>query len=290
MLHGFGQTGRCLGPLARALAHHNQVLCPDLPGHGDRSELASLDCPGIAELLADELGAGVWFGYSMGARIALHVALQRPESVDALVLVGGTAGIDDTAARRARRDTDEARARRLEQLGVAAFMSEWLSMEMFAGLPAAARFEQERTRNTVEGLAGSLRNAGTGSMDPLWGRLGELHMPVLVVSGAADSAYGELAERLVGSIGPNATAVRIPRAGHAAHLERPEAVLTALGGVPGIGSGYGETDHDREGVDQLHHPGGGEDLQQGGSPGPGEHRQNGTPPHDHGHETQGDHG
>ena len=47
----------------------------------------------------------------------------------------------------------------------------------------------DRRRNTVGGLASSLRLAGTGAQEPLWDRLGELPMPVLLVAGALDTRF-----------------------------------------------------------------------------------------------------
>jgi len=54
---------------------------------------------------------------------------------------------------------------------------------MFGDVPAEANGIDERKRNTAAGLASSLRLAGTGTQTPLWDRLGELRMPVLVVTG-----------------------------------------------------------------------------------------------------------
>jgi pimeloyl-ACP methyl ester carboxylesterase len=48
-------------------------------------------------------------------------------------------------------------------------------------------------------------------------------MPVLVVAGELDSAYVTAGRRLVAAIGGNASLVLIPAAGHACHLERPDA-------------------------------------------------------------------
>jgi pimeloyl-ACP methyl ester carboxylesterase len=65
-------------------------------------------------------------------------------------------------------------------------------------------------------------------MEPLWDRLGELTIPVLCLTGAADQRYGELADRMVTTIGPTADHVVVEGAGHAAHLERPEPVIRAV--------------------------------------------------------------
>lgn len=225
MLHGFTQTGRCLGPVADGLGEHREVLTPDLPGHGDAAQLGHLSCPAIADHLAERCGPAHWIGYSLGGRIALHVALTHPESVHSLVLIGATAGIEDPSARERRRQLDLERAAEVEQLGVAEFTGRWLAMDMFAGLPERAHFISERLTNTSAGLAGSLRNAGTGSMEPLWENLRDLQMPVLLLSGERDASFTETAVRMDALIGDNAMALTVPGAGHAAHLEAPEPTL-----------------------------------------------------------------
>lgn len=227
MVHGFTQTHRCLGPLADALAAGGPVVLPDAPGHGPDPRGDHLDCPGAADALAATAGGGHWLGYSMGGRMALHVALAHPALVRSLVLVGATPGIEDPRRRAERRDHDGRLADRLESIGVAAFCREWLAAPMFAGLPPWARFEAERASNRVEGLAGSLRHAGTGSMAPVWDRLHLLEMPVLCMAGGADERFAATAQEMADAIGDNASVALVPGAGHAAHLERPREA-TAL--------------------------------------------------------------
>jgi 2-succinyl-6-hydroxy-2,4-cyclohexadiene-1-carboxylate synthase len=227
MLHGFGQTCRCWGPVATDLARDHEVMRLDAPGHGGSSQVrASL--PETAALVAGTAGPGIYLGYSMGARMALHVALAAPEVVHSLVLVGGTPGIEDASERAARRRRDRELAQRIRRRGVDAFVHEWLEQPMFASLPAHARFDAERRSNTAEGLASSLELAGTGAQASLWPDLSSLDMPVLLIAGEADHRYAAIAERMVRTIGTNAEAVRIPEAGHAAHLEQPESFVAAL--------------------------------------------------------------
>lgn len=173
-------------------------------------------------------GAGTWLGYSMGGRYALHVALRHPELVERLVLVSTTAGIDDEAERAARRDSDEALARRLEEEGLEPFLRWWLAQPLFASLPAEAAQIERRLEGTATGLASSLRLAGTGTQEPLWHRLAELAMPVLVIAGSLDAKYLSLGRRLAESIGPSAAFEVVPGAGHSCHLEKPEAFLEVL--------------------------------------------------------------
>ena len=229
LLHGFGQTCRCWGPLAPALARAHEVVRVDAPGHGGSGDVAA-DLPTTGRLVAEVGGPAVYLGYSMGARMALHVAREVPGVVRSLVLVGGTPGIEDEAARAERRAADLAQAQRIRAEGVDAFVERWLAMPMFAGLPPGARFEDERRRNTAEGLATSLELAGTGSQAPLWDALPDIEPPVLVVAGEDDHRYAAIAERTAGAIGPNARAALVPGAGHSAHLEQPErAVDLVLG-------------------------------------------------------------
>lgn len=229
LLHGFGQTARCWGPLAPALARDHEVVRLDAPGHGESSGVAA-DLPTTGRLAAQAGGHAVYLGYSMGARMALHVATEAPRSVRALVLLGGTPGIDDDAERADRHAADRALAARIRTDGVPAFVDRWLAQPMFAGLPPEGRFVDERRRNTADGLATSLELAGTGAQAPLWDRLAAIDVPVLVVAGADDAKYGSIARRTADAIGPGARAELVDGAGHSAHLEQPErfaALVTA---------------------------------------------------------------
>ena len=227
LVHGFAQNRDCWGPLFDDLVADHEVCRIDAPGHGRSSNFHAGLRTG-ARLIADQGGRATYLGYSMGARFLLHLALSMPELVDRLVLIGATAGIDDPDERARRRDQDEAMAQRLERDGVEAFVDAWLAQPLFAGLTEDMQFREARAENTVEGLAESLRQAGTGAQDPLWDRLHRLAMPVLVVAGELDVKFSELASRLAASIGENAEVAIIPGAGHAVHLERPAEFVAAL--------------------------------------------------------------
>jgi 2-succinyl-6-hydroxy-2,4-cyclohexadiene-1-carboxylate synthase len=237
LAHGFTQTSRVWGSLDVDLARDYQVVAVDMPGHG-RSADVSADLVGGARLLAEVGGEAIYVGYSMGARFCLQLALAQPALVHGLVLISGTAGIEDPGQRRARRQADEELAERLDPTGssdsppsppsaamaVEAFLREWLAGPLFAGITPEAGGLTERLRNTGSGLASSLRLAGTGTQQPSWGRLGELPMPVLVITGGLDEKFTALGERLAAAIGPNANHAVVAGAGHAPHLQRPDEV------------------------------------------------------------------
>jgi 2-succinyl-6-hydroxy-2,4-cyclohexadiene-1-carboxylate synthase len=248
LVHGFGQTRNCWGPFTGALVEGHEVVRLDAPGHGRAGDVRA-DLAETADLLA-QFGRATYVGYSMGGRMALELALRHPDTVERLVLISATAGIEDTAERAQRRTTDALLAERIESEGVDAFVEHWLALSLFAGLPPEGRFEDERGTNTPAGLAGSLRLAGTGSQEPSWDRLGSLPMPVLVVTGEDDPKFTDLGQRMAAEIGPDATLAVIPGAGHSVHLEQPEAFLrasfpTVAEGVRRRGPGRGPGDRRR---------------------------------------------
>lgn len=159
-----------------------------------------------------------WIGYSMGARLVLHVALAHPDAVGGLVLLGANAGIEDEAERASRRTTDRVLARAVEEEGAEAFLQRWLGQPMFAGIT-----DPGPRQHNVRVLTACLRRLGTGSQEPLWDRLGEIEVPTLVLAGERDEKFVALGQRLATCIGANAGFVTIPHAGHAAHLENPRA-------------------------------------------------------------------
>lgn len=229
LLHGFGQTARCWGALPGALVRDYEVVRLDAPGHGATGG-EGVDLPTTADLIADTAGPAVYVGYSMGGRMALQLVVDRPDVVRGLVVVGGTPGIEDDAERAARREADHALAQRIRDEGVDAFIRYWLDLPLFAGLPAEARFEDERRRNTAEGLATSLERAGTGSQAPLWDRLAAVDVPVLLVAGQADPRYVDIAFRTSAAIGPGTELSLIADAGHSVHLEHPVRFAGVLTG------------------------------------------------------------
>lgn len=228
-LHGFTQTHHHWHHPAetiRAAVEPGATLAyVDLPGHGlasdDRTPITAAGAP-----LAALGGPGTWVGYSMGGRFALHAALEPGHLIERLVLIGATAGLTDADARATRVADDDARAASLERDGIDAFLERWLAAPLFATLPAGGDGFEQRRRNTVAGLAFSLRTAGTGTQEPLWDRLGEIAIPVLCLAGELDPKFTAIGRRLADAL-PHGTFASVAGAGHAAHTERPDE-LAAL--------------------------------------------------------------
>lgn len=233
LIHGFTGRGSGWGAHATALASQFRLIVVDLPGHG-RSGIPPDPAGASVERSADDLAAILRregmapahvLGYSLGARVALRVAVAHPDAVRCLVLESPSAGLPTGEERQARRAADEDRARRLERDGIEAFVDEWEREPVFASyatLPPAraAHLRAERLRNRPAGLAASLRGAGQGSMEPLHDRLAGIRMPTLVIAGALDPVGRARAEAVAAGI-PGARLETVPGAGHGPHLETP---------------------------------------------------------------------
>lgn len=222
LVHGFTQTAVSWRPVVERLEADHRVVCVELPGHGGSSEVRA-DLVATAELVRAVADRATWVGYSLGARVLLHLALAEGAPLPGLVLLGATAGIDDPEGRAERRRADEALARAVEADGVEAFVARWVAQPLFGPRPIADDDLAARRANTAAGLASSLRLAGTGTMDPpLWPRLGSITGPVTVAWGEEDHKFADLGERLAAGLGGPVRTAAIPGAHHAAHLDAPD--------------------------------------------------------------------
>ncbi len=231
LLHGFSGTGRAWdGVVERLRPESYRPLALDLPGHGENTDLAAASsfdsC--VADVLARSPARFALCGYSLGGRVALHVALAAPARVTRLVLVSTTAGIEDPHERAQRREADRRLADELERAPFEQFIERWRTQPLFAGDPPAvqALAREDQRRNSPQALAAVLRGIGTGEMEPLWDRLGELQMPVRVVVGERDAKFRAIGERMIGSISHSEIVVVV--GGHVLPLEDPDRLAGLL--------------------------------------------------------------
>jgi 2-succinyl-6-hydroxy-2,4-cyclohexadiene-1-carboxylate synthase len=225
--HGFTQTRESWKPIGvKVAAAGYEAVVVDLPGHGESANVRA-DLRRGAQLLTTVGGEATYVGYSMGGRFCLHAALMYPHLVKQLVLIGTHPGLDDDDDRVARRAADDVTANRLAEIGLPAFLDEWVRQPLFDGLQLDPADRASRLTNTVEGLRSSLWLAGTGAQDSLWPRLAGLAMPVALVTGTNDLKFHAISAQMAELL-PDCRRYAIDGAGHAAHLQQPAAVTNAI--------------------------------------------------------------
>lgn len=171
-------------------------------------------------------------GYSLGARLALAIALQDPQRIGKLSLIGVHPGLATKAERDARIALDSQWSEMLRRNGVQAFVDAWQALPLWASqqtLPSAMVTKQRELRlsHDAEQLACALDSLGTGQMKPMWHDLSRLHMPVQLIAGELDAKYLALANTMRSHL-PKGEIKVIADAGHNPLLEAPEAIRGLL--------------------------------------------------------------
>lgn len=225
-IHGFTQTSRSWLPILTHLHTPVAAQLIDAPGHGETID-GRRNLEQIGHDIVETMNTGILVGYSMGARMALHAALTHSDKIESLCLISGTAGIENDEERQMRKNNDDALADRIENVGTEAFLTEWLSQDIFSTLSEQEAQRDDRLRNTARGLAESLRNAGTGTQESLWEQLASINIPILLIAGEKDTKFVGIARRMSATM-TDAELRIMKNVGHTAHLEDPNQFGTIL--------------------------------------------------------------
>lgn len=235
LLHGFTGSAATWTEQMRALRDMCTTIALDALGHGQSDAPSDPARYTMSHVVTDTLAVLDRFaiercallGYSMGGRMALHVAAAAPERVAALILESASPGLRTADERAARVAADAALAARIERDGIAAFVDEWERLPLWATQTRVPDFVRhalhvQRLQNDPRGLANSLRGAGAGAQPSLWERLCAIRTPTLLIAGALDAKFAAIASEMCAAL-PVAQLEIVPDAGHAVHLEQPAA-------------------------------------------------------------------
>ena len=229
LLHGVGLDHTVWEPLEEILGDRYHVVAPDLPGHGApdaRSQVADgTTLADLAGAVADQVPPGAHLvGFSLGALVAQHLAIHRPELVATLTNVSSVC-----------RRTDTERASVLKRLEVAerdVRASSEASLERwFAGTDVSAAWV-ECTRatllaNDTDSFLRCYRVFATGDAT-VGPDLGRIAVPALAITGADDpGSTPEMTHRLAAAI-PGCRAEVVPNTRHMLPLERPDVLAAAI--------------------------------------------------------------
>lgn len=199
-LRGFGQSGR------------------PRPGHSHLSDLSQL----VAGLQLDQ---AVLVGLSLGANVALAYALEHAERVRALVLASpGLPGATFGSPRPPDEAADVARRH-----GITAAKEYWKNHDLFAPARASKTAEAALASMIERFPAHQWTDKPQGPAVPsVMGRIEDLTVPTLILSGAMDLPIYESAARYLEATIPSARREVSPTAGHIVNLEDPKFFNAAI--------------------------------------------------------------
>lgn len=240
-LHGFTGNGATMAELVERSRGDRPALLVDLIGHGKSDSPAHPESYSMASVVDQVLsiigphqpGTVHLLGYSMGGRIALSMAARAPWYFGSVTTISSSPGIADPVERQERQRSDLALADHLDEIGLDAFVDEWLALDLFvpyrASLDDAAftSTRQQRLTNSVLGLASSLRGTGTGSMPPLWTALRSIRTPLLAIAGSLDAKYVAIAKAVAETAHDGRSAI-VEGVGHVTHVENCHAVAAQV--------------------------------------------------------------
>ncbi len=194
LLHGLGQGPESWDAAAQGL--EGEILCPDLfaPVRGGAASYREIyqtfarDCQGLTQPLR-------LCGLSLGGILALQYALEHPEGVEALALIGTPCVMPKGLLR--------------------------VQNAVFRLLPGRAFRQMGLSKGEVIGLTRSMMDLD------FRGDLGRVSCPTLVLCGERDRANQKAALELRAGI-PKAERAWIPGAGHEVNRDAPEALAEAL--------------------------------------------------------------
>jgi 3-oxoadipate enol-lactonase len=216
-------------PQLKSFREEHRLIAPDLPGFGQTPlDQDPVDFRAFVRDALDAAGmqSAALVGTSLGGRIAVELALESPERVSALVLVGsGLDGHEWSKEVEAFGDEEEAALERGDlDTAVETNLRMWLAgptRRLEEIDPAIRRLAGEMQRNAFQLQQGhDFRLAVLEP--PASQRLAEIRVPTLVLTGDEDvSDIHVIAEKLTREI-PGAERATIADAAHLPNLERPE--------------------------------------------------------------------
>jgi 3-oxoadipate enol-lactonase len=225
-LHGLGGSWRDWEPQLDSFSGQFRVIVPEHRGHG-RSD-RPLGRYSMARFAADmdmlcrtlEIDHCYVVGLSMGGMIAQHLALARPDLVDALVLADTTGSVDSSTGELLRGAVGGIR-----QNGMA--IVQILAESSMGDASSAVGMRPDLIRNNLRESSGNDPYAYANALwalteHDLTGQLAMLRAPTLVLRGEHDPLVGEEGAVALAEAIPGAQLVTVAAAGHLVNLDQPD--------------------------------------------------------------------
>lgn len=242
LLHGFTGDANTWLPFCKYWGSKSQLIAIDIIGHGKTDSPAEIDRYRMMSVVDDlflimeklKVEKADVLGYSMGGRLALSFAFKYPKKVRKLILESSSPGLKTIEERKDRVKSDEKLAKFIEEKGIETFTKYWEGIPLFSSqqnLPESIKnsLRIQRLKNSVVGLANSLKGMGTGAQPSWWESLPDLEAETLLITGSLDRKFCRIAEEMKEKIARCDHRI-VEGCGHAIHLEDQEKFATIVDG------------------------------------------------------------
>lgn len=227
LIHGVGLRAEAWGPQATALSRDFRVIAVDMPGHGgsdllaDGARLPDYVVWAAHVVQALDCGPVNLAGHSMGALIAIGLAVTRPDLVRRVAALNGV-----------HRRSAEARAAvmaRADEIAQGGFSIDGPLGRWFAADdgPVRDRVADWLRNADVRGYAAAYRAFAAGDTHYAE-RLGEIRCPALMLTGEGDANSSPAMSEAMAAAAPFGQAVIIAGHRHMVNLTAPDAVTDAM--------------------------------------------------------------
>lgn len=233
LIHGWGMHGGVWTDVRDQLALEYRVHVVDLPGMGYSAPVSPYDLPQLAQVLAAALPQNTAvFGWSLGGQVALRLALDHPQQVSRLVLIGATprfvngSGWQSGVAAEVFRQFAAQVAADYHDT-----MTRFLGLQAFGGESSRTLLRDLRERFFARPVPDSavLQEALRILLETdLRAELPQLHQPLLLIHGNRDTLAPAEASRWMATQVPGAQLRVIEGASHAPFLSHPATFMAAV--------------------------------------------------------------
>lgn len=226
LLHGVGLDHTMWQPVLALLPDEIEAVTPDLPGHGTKPPApAGVTLADLAEGVAAAIPSGSHVvGFSLGALVAQHLAVHRPELVATLTSVSSVCRrtADERAAVLGRLDS----AAKDFAASAEASLRRWYEGTDVS--PEHVRLTRDTLlANDPDSFVHCYRVFATADAE-IASELCRIDAPALVMTGENDpGSTPEMTRRLAESI-PHCRALVVPGARHMLPVERPRELVDHL--------------------------------------------------------------
>lgn len=167
-------------------------------------------------------------GYSLGGRLSLDFAAQRPELINNLIILSANPGIEDPSERSARLKWDQKWCDLIDKKGSTIFIQKWYQQPLFHSLREHSDFPtifNRRTLNKPEDIKRAFQTWSPAILESQWKSIPNFPFRSLFLFGENDLKYRLVRNKLM-RLG--AQTDLIPNSGHAIHIENPKACASKI--------------------------------------------------------------